>query len=177
MEIDKIESGKYVTYKTTEAQKTGEQDELHQTMSQIANDFYADVTQVSTDEDAKFVDGEEAVADKDTYQIVKDYVDSQNGGAADETTAISTADTEEPEATNATFADANEVTLEVESLMKEFQSKLKSLGATDDEISKLNYIGTHFDAETFLNDNPEATLSDLETEITKEVEKETGKSL
>ncbi len=191
MEIDKIQAGQYTSYKvkeTDETKETGENTELKQEMTEIANQFYADVTAVSTDEDAVIATGDDAVADKDTYNIVKNYVNSVNGtGETSETEeAVPVSETDEAakadevsgdESVNTTFADKDEVSTEVESLIKDMKAQLKAKGATDEELSKLNYLSAHFDAETFLNDNPEATLNDLEDEIAKEVEKLTGKSL
>ena len=181
MEINKITSGKYVNYKTTETEENKDNNEVKQEMNAIANQFYADVTAVSTDEDAAIETGDEAVADKDTYNIVKNYVSGgteETGVAAvSEETDEAVSGTEETSAANAVFSDEEDVMSEVESLVKDMKAQLKAKGATDAELSKLDYLSAHFDAETFLSDNAEATLSDLENEITKEVEKLTGKSL
>lgn len=83
MEIDKINVGKYTTYKTKEtseteeAEKTNENQSTNEEMQAVANKFYADVTAQSTDEDPVIELDESNVADSSTYQKVKDYVNTQ----------------------------------------------------------------------------------------------------
>ena len=196
MEIDKIKAGQYTSYKvkdsdeTKKSEETEEQNAAQQQMTNIANQFYADVTAVSTDEDATVILDESNAADKDGYQAAKNYVNSYNGTSesaeteetaiaapVEDETATETEETASQNTNNAAFADKDEVSQEVESLIKDIKTQLKAKGATDAELSRLDYLSAHFDAETFLNDNPDATLSDLETEITKEAEKLTDKSL
>lgn len=177
MEIDKITSGKYVNYKTTETEENKQNNEVKQEMTAIANQFYADVTAVSTDEDATIETGEDAVADKNTYQTVKEYIGDEESTDTEETTTEISGDEKAASDNNAVFSDENDVMTEVESLVKDMKAQLKAKGATDAELSKLNFLSAHFDAEAFMKDNSDATLADLEKEITKEVEKLTGKSL
>ena len=196
MEIDKIKAGQYTSYKvknsdeTKKSEETEEQNAAQQQMTNTANQLYADVTAVSTDEDATVILDESNAADKDGYQAAKNYVNSYNGTSesaeteetekaapVEDETSAETDEAASKNSNNAAFADKDEVSQEVESLIKDIKTQLKAKGATDAELSKLDYLSAHFDAETFLNDNPDATLNDLETEITKEAEKLTDKSL
>ena len=77
MEIDKIQTPQYANYKTNENQKTdknSQNDEIHQEMQQVANNFYASVNQVSTDEDALIDVSGINISDKETYDTVVEYM-------------------------------------------------------------------------------------------------------
>ena len=57
------------------------------------------------------------------------------------------------------------------------KAQLRAKGASDAELTALDNLIINFNAEEFLSENPDATLDDLQKEITREAEKLTGKTL
>ncbi len=75
------------------------------------------------------------------------------------------------------FSDETEVQNEVYSIINDLKAQLRAKGASDAELTALDNLIINFNAEEFLSENPDATLDDLQKEITREAEKLTGKTL
>lgn len=179
MEIDKIQTPQYANYKTNENQKTdknSQNDEIHQEMQQVANNFYASVNQVSTDEDALIDVSGINISDEETYDTVVEYMGGDVENSEENAAAAPVSPSSENQSSPA-FSDETEVQNEVYSIINDLKAQLRAKGASDSELTALDNLIINFNAEEFLSENPDATLDDLQKEITREAEKLTGKTL